>query len=421
MEILLSNIFLVHEGHALDGKKVNIHIIDGKFKTISEKPIEVAENIQKIEGGYVSAGFFDIRCTINDPGQEHKEDISSLSKAAQAGGYTQLAVLRHDKPAIQSKDAIQYIKQNSQKSNVDLLPIAAVTNQYEGKELAELIDLHHAGAVAFSDGNHCISNSGVLSLALQYVKQFDGLVLQHAEDDKLTQYGLMHEGLQSASLGLKGMPSLAEELIIMRDLELLQYVDGKIHFSHISTQKSVALIKQAKEKGLSVTCDVAVANLCHTDQALSNFDPNYKVNPPLRTEQDRQALWNGLADGTIDAISTDHHPQDQESKFLEFDLADFGMATLETTFSLLLAHKPSTMSLSTLISKFTNNPRAILKQKLVHFEENSEAIFTIFDPHLEWIYSRANAKTKAFNSPYFQNKLKGKVLATYNQDKLFQL
>jgi dihydroorotase len=412
--ILIKNVEISDSQSTHFGKKKNILIDGARIKSISNETT-LADKIIEAEGLKISSGWFDLRASFCDPGYEHKESLETGCKAACRGGFTGVAILPETKPIVQSKDTIAYIKAKSSSYLTDIFPLAAVTTDLRGNELAEILDLHHAGAVAFTDGLHPISHAGVLSLALQYLQPISGLIIQHAEDKNLTQFGQMNEGIESTYLGLKGMPSIAEELVIIRDLELLEYAGGKIHFAHISSAKSVELIANAKKKGLRVSCDVAVPNLIFDDSRLNTFDTNFKLNPPLRTQNDIFSLWKGLENGTIDAIATDHSPQDTESKQLEFDMADFGMIQLETAFAALVTHKPTKISISLLIEKLTIGPRNVLSLPILKIEEGEVANLTLYSETEEWQYSADSILSKSKNSPFIDQILKGKVKAVFNK------
>ncbi|MFL5730836.1 MAG: dihydroorotase, partial [Cytophagaceae bacterium] len=332
MKILIKSVDILDPGHSFHRKKKNVLIENGIIKAVSDKESKADEVIDGA-GLKLSPGWFDMRSAIRDPGFEHKEDINSVSLAAAAGGFTALACLPNTNPVIQSKDVISYIKTKSASTLIDIFPIAAITHQCKGEELTEMIDLHHGGAIAFSDGNKPIWHSDVLYKALQYIQTFGGLLIEHAEDRYLTIGGQMNEGKVSTMLGLKGIPKISEELIVERDLKMLEYSGGRIHFSHISSPKSLDMIRSAKRKGLQVTCDIAVYQLVFDDSQLTGFDTNLKVNPPLRAKEDIKYFWKAIEDDTIDVIVTDHNPQDEESKNTEFDVAEFGMIGLETAFA----------------------------------------------------------------------------------------
>ncbi|HXA02173.1 MAG TPA: dihydroorotase, partial [Cytophagaceae bacterium] len=311
---------------------------------------------------------------------------------------------------------ISYIKTKAAGTILDIYPIAALTIGSKGEELTEMIDLHYGGAVAFSDGNKPVWHSDVLYKALQYIQTFGGLLIEHAEDKYLTMGGQMNEGKISTSLGLKGIPKISEELIIERDLKMLEYSGGRIHFSHISSPKSLDMIRSAKRKGLNVTCDIAVYQLVFDDSQLIGFDTNLKVNPPIRAKEDLKYFWKAIEDDTIDVIVTDHNPQDEESKNTEFDQADFGMIGLETAFAAFNTFNRD-IKLEKFVEKVTIAPRKILKLDLPKIKEGEHANLTLFDPDKEWIFSKENIRSKSKNSPFIGKKLKGKVVAVFNKNK----
>jgi dihydroorotase len=299
---------------------------------------------------------------------------------------------------------------------VKLHPIAAVSINCEGKELTEMIDLHTAGAVAFTDGTNPIWHTNILLKSLLYVQKFDGLIINRPEDQMLTAFGNMNEGVVSTSLGMKGMPYIAEEVMIKRDLQLLEYAGGKIHFSLISSSGSVALIKEAKKKGLKVTADVGIHYLLFDESYLTSFDTNYKVNPPFRMEKDKKALIKAVKDGVIDAVVSDHQPHDEECKKLEFDLADFGITGLQTYYSQLL--KVFGEETDAIIEKTQLKAKSILGFNQPTIEEGTEACLTLFSPDIDWVFSAAANKSKSENSPLYGKELKGGVVGIFNDNKL---
>ena len=364
---------------------------------------------------HLSPGWVDMRARAGDPGHEHREDLHSLVAAAAAGGFTDVALMPNTQPALDSKDTIGYVRRATHGLAVRVHPLGAVTKKCEGHDFSEMIDLHHAGAVAFTDGNYPINNPDILLKALQYLQQVGGLLINRAEDPHLAAFGQMNEGLTSTLLGMKGIPNLAEELMLARDLKLLEYAllasdyapkVPILHFSTLSTRQSVKLVREAKAAGLPVSCDVAAHQMAFDDTALLGFNTNLKVNPPFRTPDDIAALWEGLADGTIDAVVSDHHPHDEESKNLEFDLADFGITGLETAFAVFNTHN-LVLTLTQLIDKITHAPRRILRLPPVSIALNEPACLTLFDPDADWTFEQTQSKSK--NSPFFGIPLKGKV------------
>jgi dihydroorotase len=421
MKVLLKKARIVSKGSNFDGKTMDILVQNGSIAEIAEKIQSVAEVEISSPDLHVSIGWFDMAARFFDPGLEHKEDLASGLKAAASGGFTEVACLPNTKPVVQTKDNVQYLLSKSAGNAVQLHVIAAASENLEGKSMTEIFDLYKAGAVAFSDADHPLANAGLLVRLVQYLAQLDALLMVHAEEPTLNLHGVMHEGTTSVYLGQKGMPSIAEYLAVSRDLALLKYAGGKLHFGKISTAESVDLIRQAKAEGMKITCDVAVPNLVFDDSALTSFDTNYKTNPPLRTKKDQEALWKGIADGTIDAIVTDHHPHDEESKKLEFDQADFGMTQLETAFALLNQHYAVYVPLSQLVEKLTLGPRHVLNKAIPQIATGEKANLTVFDPSLEWVFEEKTMQTKSKNSPVLGNKLKGKALAIFHKGQFVDL
>ena len=297
---------------------------------------------------------------VQQGGESHRETINTGTQAAAAGGFTEVVCLPNTDPVVQTKGAVSYIQNRLQQLPVTLLPTAAITMGAQGKDLTEMIDLHQAGAIAFTDGTRPLQGADILLKALQYVQLFDGLLMNKPEHTRLTEHGQMHEGEASTRLGMKGIPSLAEEVMVTRDLQLLAYTGGRIHFSLLSTAAAIEAVRQAKANGLHVTCDVACYQAAFTDDTIRPFDTNYKVAPPFRSEADVAAIKQGLQDGTIDALVSAHIPHDTEAKKLEFDLADFGIINLETAFAVANTTLTDVLSVEQLVEKFTSGPRHIL-------------------------------------------------------------
>ncbi|MEH0158076.1 dihydroorotase [Limibacter armeniacum] len=416
-EVLLKGIKVVSPNTPFHNKQVNILIKNGVIEQITEHEAAEAAHTINAEGLSVSAGWFDLRASLTEPGFEFKDDVNSLSRSAAFGGFTDLAVLPNTYPALETKESVEFVKARSFFQPVNMHVIAAMTKSCKGEEMTEMTDLYHAGAVAFSDGTHSSWNLGVLKRALMYVQAFDGLIIDLPEEPTMTEGGHMHEGITSTLMGTRGIPSIAEEIAIERSVSILRYTGGQMHFSNISTAKAVDIIRKAKEEGLSVTCDVNAHHLYFKDTDLSDFDTNLKVKPPFRGESDVQALWNGIQDGTIDAITSSHLPQDQESKDLEFDLSDFGMLGLETAFAALVSKKPDSVSIDVIIEKLTEGPRKVLKLQQPVIEEGAKACLTIFDEHADWTFTEKDIKSKSKNTPFIGVSLKGKALGIFNKDQ----
>jgi dihydroorotase len=400
----------------------DILIAGGKIEKIGDGLEADGAEVVEAGGLSVSAGWLDMRVQSRDPGFEHKEDLKSVREAAARGGFTEIVLLPNTQPVVDSKDTLNYIRHSGTGGLVTLRPAAAVTRKTEGVDFTEMMDLHEAGAVAFTDGEHPVQNADLLLKTILYLRPLNALLMNRPEDRQLTLYGQMHEGVTSTLIGMKGMPSLAEEMMLIRDLKLLEYALEQntydtaapvLHISLVSTTQAVALIREAKAKGLPVSCDVAAHQLAFEDKDLLGFDTNLKVNPPFRSAAELEAIRRGLADGTIDAIVSDHNPQDEESKNLEFDHADFGITGLETAFSLVLMH--SNLNVEDIVEKLTAAPRRILRLPEVALEEGAEANLTFFEPDAEWVFNKSYSKSK--NTPFLGQTLKGKVRGVINNGK----
>ncbi|MCB0522955.1 MAG: dihydroorotase [Saprospiraceae bacterium] len=367
----------------------------------------------------VSPGWMDVGVQICDPGFEHREDMRSAVSAAEAGGFTAIACMPNTSPALHSKSEILYVKNKSEglKSPVTVHPIGAISLGCEGKDLAELMDMNNAGAVAFSDGSKAIQDAGLLLRAIQYARSFNGMVFNEPYYKSIASGGQMHEGKVSTSLGLRGIPALAEELMVQRDLSLLDYSGGRLHIHLISTANSVAMIRAAKKAGKQVTCSVAIANLCFTDEKMVDFDSYWKIQPPLRSQDDKKTLLQGLADGTIDFICSNHTPWDEEAKNLEFPFAKFGMLGLETAFALCRTFLPKSFSLNDLVEKLSLAPRRLLGLPVPEIAKGAIANLTVFDPDQEWTFEANYIKSKSKNSPFIGQKFKGKVIGIINNEQ----
>jgi dihydroorotase len=420
MQVLLKAVKVMAPGSELHQQVIDILIQNGRISALGQNLPEPDTTVTLVQedGLYISAGWFDMHTWVGDPGFEHKEDLFSAAQAAAKGGFTAITCLPNVEPVQQSKNALGYIQNQSRTLPVSFYPLGAVTAHIQGKDLTEMIDLHVAGAVAFTDGWQPVQQADVVVKALQYVQFFDGLIIQKPENTSLTQHGLMHEGIVSTQLGLKGMPALAEEVLVARDIKLLKYTGGRLHFTLVSTTEAVDLIRQAKREGLQVTCDMAAFQTAFIDEEILPFDTNYKVNPPFRSEQDRAALMQGLADGTIDALVSGHRPQDPESKNLEFDLAEFGITSLETTFAVANTYLAPEIGLESLILKLVNAPRTILNIPLPEIKVGAEANLTLFHPEKNWVPTEENTASKSKNNPFYGKTLQGQVYGIIHKNQL---
>lgn len=416
MNLLIKSATITDPNASSNQQVCDVLIENGIIKKIA-KSIQSSAQQADGKGKYLSPGFLDLNCNIGELGMETKEDLATGMQAAAAGGFTGLAMMPNTNPPVHSKSEVEFLRNKAAGKMVDIYPLGTISHLREGKDLAEMYDMHQSGALAFTDGNRPVQDAGLMERAMLYAKGFGGTIFSYPEDAAIAGKAKMHEGDISTYLGMKGIPALAEALMISRDLYLAEYTDSKIHFSTISTAKSVELIKQARKKGLQVTCDVAAHHLVLTDEALLDFDSQYKVKPPLRTKLDVKALINGLKDGTIDAIVSQHTPHEIEFKDVEFESAAFGIIGLQTTFSLALQ---TGLPLELLIEKLAINPRNILKIAVPVIHEGEIANVVLFDPKEKWMLDGQTSFSKSANSPYWNKQLTGKILLTYNHGQLFK-
>lgn len=414
MKILIQHAEIFDSNSPYHKQEKNVLINNGRIAEVGDKNYS-ADKVIKADGMRLSTGWFDMGASIGDPGHEQREDLESAARVAAVGGFTEIALLPNTTPAIQSKNEVAFLTKGNDNRLVQFHPLAAVTRNNKGEELTEMIDLHEAGAVAFTDGLKSIWHTDIFLKSLQYLKKFDGLLIDHPEDPWLNMFGQMHEGVNSTMLGLKGMPRIAEEVMIGRNLELLNYAGGKLHFARLSTAKAMDMIRNAKKKQ-RVSCDVTIYQALLDDSLLNDFDTNYKVNPPLREKSDIDAIIKALKDGTIDVISSGHNPHDEESKELEFDMADFGIITLQT-FGANLVALSKVVDWDVLIDKVTVNPRTLLGMEVPVIEEDQKANLTLFDPNKTWVLDEKSNVSKSKNSPWYGQEITGKVVAVFNNNR----
>ncbi|MFE3866690.1 dihydroorotase family protein [Flavobacterium sp. LS2P90] len=414
MKIIIRGAKIIDSKSPFHNQTLDILIVDGFIKKIG-KSLPNSDNAEevKLDNLHVSQGWFDSSVSFGEPGYEDRETIENGLNTASKSGFTAIALQPNSFPIIDNQSQVNFVLNKALGFATQLFPIGALTKESDGKDMAELYDMKKAGAVAFGDYTKSLDNANLLKIALQYVQDFDGLVIAFAQDDKIKGSGVANEGIVSTQLGLKGIPNLAEELQIARNLFLLEYTGGKLHIPTISTAKSVQLIKEAKAKGLNVTCSVAVHHLVLTDSTLEGFDTRYKVSPPLRTETDRKALLKGIKDGTIDMITSDHNPIDIEHKKMEFDTAKNGTIGLESAFGALMTVLP----LETIIEKLTAG-KAIFSIESYSVEEGSKANLTLFNPEPLSIFTKSNILSKSKNSAFLGLEIKGKVYGILNQQKI---
>ena len=368
----------------------------------------------KLENLHISQGWFDSSVCFGEPGFEERETIANGLKTAAASGFTAVAMNANTNPVLDTNSDITFVNSKSANNAVTLLPIGALTVNSKGEDLAELFDMKNAGSIAFYDYKKPISNPNLMKIALQYASNFDGLVCSFPQENKISGNGVMNENITSTTLGLKGNPALAEELQIVRDLFLLEYTGGKLHIPTISTAKSVELIRDAKKKKLDVSCSVAIHNLYFTDAALDDFDTHFKVTPPLRTQQDVDALIEGVKDGTIDMVTSDHNPIDIEQKKIEFDFADYGSIGLESAFGALQNIFTTKKTIDILTKGKT---RFGLKQLPINIGNELNA--TLFNPKPKYTFAKKDIVSKSKNAIFENETLKGKVYGIISNNKVF--
>ena len=414
MKFIIRSAKIIDSKSPFHNKTVDILIVDGFIKKIgtSLSNSENAEEIQ-LDNLHVSQGWFDSSVCLGEPGFEDRETIANGLTVAAKSGFTAIALQPNSFPIIDNQSQVNFVLNKALGCATQLYPIGALSKESTGKDMAELYDMKKAGAIAFGDYNKSLDNANLLKIALQYVQDFDGLIVAFSQDENIKGNGVANEGIVSTRLGLKGIPNLAEELQIARNLFLLEYTGGRLHIPTISTKKSAQLIKDAKANGLQVTCSVAVHHLVLTDEKLEGFDTRYKVSPPLRTETDRNALLKAIKDGTIDMITSDHNPMDIEHKKMEFDGAKNGTIGLESAFGALMTVLP----LEIVIEKLTAGKTSFgIEMQTV--DEGSKANMTLFNPEPKSVFTKTAILSKSKNSAFLGTKIKGKVYGIVNQAKL---
>jgi dihydroorotase len=406
MKLLLKSATIIDESSKFHHQKKDV-LIENGFITQIATSIKKPSNCKEItlDNLHISQGWFDTSVCFGEPGFEESETIKNGLETAAKSGFTAVAVNPNTNPVTDSKAAIEFLKNKASKTATQLYPIGAFTKNSEGEDLAELFDMQNSGAIAFGDYNKSVYNANLLKIGLLYAQNFDGLVLSFPQDNSIALNGLVNEEKNSTKFGLKGIPALAEELQIARDLYILEYTGGKLHIPTISTKKSVKLIKEAKNKGLQVTCSVAAHHLVLNDDEIGSFNANTKVLPPLRTLKDTKALIKGVKDGIIDIITSDHNPIDIEHKKLEYEKAKFGTIGLESIFGAI----NKVIDLDTLVNCLTTNPLKIFKIPSNSISIGNKANITLFNPDKEYVFNENYITSTSKNSVFLNKKLKGKV------------
>lgn len=415
MNILIKSAIILDAASPFHRQKKDILISNGTIQQIADT-IEASANTQLVEKEnlYVSNGWFDCSVCFGEPGLEERETILNGLKTAARSGFTAVAVNPNTDPIIDSKSGVEFLINSSKGEATKLYPIGALTKNSEGKEMTEMFDLKNSGAIAFADYKSAITNDNLMKIALLYAQNFDGLVMSFPQNNSIAHGGIANEGENSTKLGLKGNPALAEHLQIARDLFLLEYTGGKLHIPTVSTQKSIELIAEARKKGLQVSCSVAVHNVCLSDDELSEFDSNCKVNPPLRTKADVLALQDAVRKGLIDAITSDHHPIDIEHKKVEFNQAEYGTIGLESAFGVL----NSIFELDEFLPLITYKARKTFGIEVPAISEGNPCELSLFSPKGEYTFTQDNILSTSKNSAFLGKTLKGRVYGIYANNKL---
>jgi len=415
MNVLLKSATIIDKKSPYNGKVKDVLIENGKISKIAAKIIPPASCKEiRLDNLHISSGWFDTSVSFGEPGFEERETIINGLKTAAKSGFTAVALNSNSNPYIDNKSTVEFLKGASKNNVVELYPIASLTKQSKGVEIAELFDMKNSGAIAFGDYNKSVSNANLMKIALQYAQNFNGLVLSFPQDDSISNNGIANESNMSTKLGLKGNPSLAEELQIARDIFLLEYTGGRLHIPTISTATSVKLIRDAKKRKLDLTCGVTAHHLTLTDAELSTFDSNYKTSPPLRTQQDINTLIKSVKDGTIDMINSDHNPIDIENKKVEFENALDGTIGLESLFGAV----NKVIDLESTVNCLTHNPRKRFNLKELSIKVGEKANITLFNPDITYEFTKEYITSTSKNSAFLNKSLKGKAYGIFTNNKL---
>ncbi|HXS38235.1 MAG TPA: dihydroorotase [Flavipsychrobacter sp.] len=418
MLVLIRQAKIVDPQSEFHNQVVDILIEDGIIKTIDSNIKAKADTVVEADGLHVSQGWVDIFADYREPGFEQKETIATGLKAAAAGGFTDVLLVPNTNPALSNQSTIRFVLQKAKGHHVNLHPLGTVTQNAEGKDLSEMLDMQDNGAVAFTDGWKPIQNANLMLKALEYAKSFNGTIVQLPVDAALSAGGLMNEGPVSTRLGMAGIPALAETLMIHRDIELLRYTESKLHITGVSTAAGVEMIRKAKGEGLSVTCSVTPYHLALNDEVLQAYSSLYKVSPPLRGEADRKALIGGLKDGTIDCITSHHRPQEWDAKAKEFEYASDGMNVQEIAFNIAWDAVHREISIEKLVEALSNRPRKIFNLPITQISIGKKAELTIFTIAGTNTLEEGNVRSTSKNNPFIGKALKGKVIGIINQHTL---
>lgn len=418
MKLLLKQVIITDKHSPYSGQQKDILIDDGKIVLIEDNLSAEDATIIKHDQLFVSPGWVDIFSHFGDPGYEHRETLETGALSAATGGYTTVFTLPNTNPVVCTKSQVEYIIQKCKNLPVTVIPLGAITKNAEGKELAEMYDMLNSGAVAFSDGLKTIENTGLFLKALQYVKAFNGVLIQVPNDKSVSSFGLMNEGIMSTRLGLPGIPAIGEEIIISRDIELAAYTNSRLHITGVSTARSIELITKAKANGIAVTCSVTPYHLFFCDEDLANYDTNLKVDPPLRTRADMMGLHQAVIDGKVDSIASHHIPHDIDNKICEFEYAKPGMIGLQTCFQVFNTLFPG-INTNKLVELFSHNNRHIFNLDAATIKEGLPANLTLFSKEIVSTIEANSIKSKSRNTAFINHQLKGSVIGIINKDQLY--
>ncbi|MDP4246567.1 MAG: dihydroorotase [Bacteroidota bacterium] len=416
MKILIQQACIIDRQSPHHGGIRDILIENGHIRAIGANLNEKADRVIRGEGVHVSPGWVDVFSHFCDPGYEYKETLETGAAAAAAGGFTDVFVIPNTRPVIDSKSQVEYIRQKSRSLPVNVWPIGAMTRSLEGKDLAEMYDMRSSGAIAFGDGTRPVQSAGLLLKGLQYIKTFRGVIIQVPDDSTVGANGLMNEGIISTRLGLPGKPMMADELIIARDIELARYTGSKIHFTGVSSPRSLQTIREARESGLDVSCSVTPQHLFFTDADLVDYDTNLKIYPPLRDQASVKSLRDAVLDGTVDCMATHHFPQVHDNKIIEFEYAQPGMTGLETAYAALHTILPQ-LSAERTVELLSSRARSIFGLAPASVVEGGACSLTVFDPGGTTRIGGSTTRSKSKNTAFLDRELKGRVIGIINGEK----
>ncbi len=424
VSVLLKNGRLIDPATGRD-ETADILIREGRIEKVGQSVSTSGKiEVKDLKGKIIAPGFIDMHVHLREPGFEHKETILTGCQSAAAGGFTAVCCMPNTNPAIDDASVIRFIQEKGKSALgglVDIYPVAAVTKERKGETLAPMAELSEAGAIAFSDDGDPVHDSEIMRRALEYANMFKKPIIQHAQEMSMTRGGVMNEGFVSTGLGLPGMPGVAEDIVVSRDIFLVEYTKTQYHVAHMSTAGCLELVRGAKERKMQVSCEVTPHHFVLTDEKVRGYDTNTKMNPPLRTKEDVEAMKEGLRDGTIDVIATDHAPHSYDEKQVEYQHAPFGIVGLETAIGLSITElvMKKIISLNQLIEKFSVNPRRILHLPDIRIEAGSPANLTIIDPSIEWTVDPQQFKSKSKNTPFGGFRLTGKSVGVINNNQAY--